>query len=113
MITKMQRPSIAVVVAFCMLFLFPGAARASQIRGRVQHIYPNGVGPVVGVPVTVYNERIGRSIAVNTDASGMYYLAVPAGQYYLEVWVNPSGPPVVFGPFNVAEPATDVPPVNV
>jgi hypothetical protein len=43
----------------------------------------------------------------------MYYLAVPEGQYYLEVWVNPGGSPVVFGPFNVVEPATDIPPVTV
>jgi hypothetical protein len=96
-----------------MLFLLPGAASAAQIRGRVQHVYPNGLGPVVGVAVTVYNQQIGRSAAVNTDAAGMYYLAVPEGQYYLEVWVNPGGSPVVFGPFNVVEPATDIPPVTV
>jgi hypothetical protein len=110
--TKIRPSTILKVVAFCILFL-PGTASAAQIRGRVQHVFPNGVGPLVGVTVTIYNQQIGRSIAVSTDAAGMYYFAVPPGQYYLEVWVNPSGSPVVFGPFNVVEPATDIPPVTV
>lgn len=111
--TKIRRLTLLKVVAIFILFLLPAAASASQIRGRVLHVFPNGVGPLVGVTVTVYNQQIGRSVAVRTDAAGMYYLAVPAGQYYLEVWINPDGAPVVFGPFNVVEPTTDVPPVTV
>ncbi len=102
------------VVALCMLFfLLSAAAGAAQIRGRVQHLYPNGLGPVVGVTVTVYNQEIGRSVAVRTDGAGMYYLGIPPGQYYLEIWINPGGGPLVFGPFNVGEPGTDIPPVTV
>jgi hypothetical protein len=111
----MNKHTVLKVVTLWMLFLLlRAAAGAAQIRGRVQRVYPNGLGPVVGVPVTVYNPQIGRSIVVYTDGAGMYYLAIPAGQYYLEIWINPGGgPPLVFGPFNVVEPATDIPPVTV
>lgn len=110
----MIKRTILRVGALWMLFLILTAvAGAAQIRGQVLRVYPYGLGPVVGVPVTVYNPQIGRSIAVSTDAAGMYYLAIPAGQYYLEIWINPGGAPLVFGPFNVIEPGTDIPAVTV
>jgi len=110
---KIRFSKIFKVVAVCVLFcLLPTAASAAQVRGRVQHFYPSGLGPVVGVPVTVYNQQLGRSVVAYTDGTGMYYLGIPAGQYYLEVWAS-GNTPLVFGPFNVREPGTDIPPVTV
>ena len=49
-----------------------------------------------------------------TDATGMYYLNIPAGPYTLEVWVtrDPRVPPMNY-PIQVAEPKTDIPPIRV
>ncbi len=95
-----------------LLFLFLSPfANASTLRGRL--IYSNGA-PAGGFAVTVYNQALGRSVPAYTDATGMYYLNIPAGPYTLEVWVtrDPRVPPMNY-PIQVAEPNTDIPPIRV
>lgn len=77
---------------------------ASTVRGRL--VRSNGY-PATGVAVTVVNQQIGRSSPAYAGPDGMYYLYnVPAGYYYLEVWVNPSSP-IVYQ-IQVLDPLTDV-----
>ena len=68
--------------------------------------------PAAGVIVTLYNQSLGRSPSARTDANGMYYLTVPAGAYYLEVWLSttPGAKPLVYQ-IQVVEPNTDVRPI--
>lgn len=91
-------------------------ALAATVRGRLDRVNPNGVRyPAPGVAVTLFNRNSGRSTAAYAGADGLYYLYnVPAGSYYLEVWIsrNPSAPPKVF-PVSVADPSTDIPPIVV
>jgi hypothetical protein len=89
-------------VALVLTLMFSARVDAANLRGQLLR----GRYPAPGVTVTVFSTRIGRSVAVATDAYGMYYLNVPAGQYSLEVWV--SNPPRVY-PINVFEPGTDIP----
>lgn len=96
-------------VCLCILFLVT-AANAATIRGRL--IHSNGY-PAGGIAVTVYNANTGRSSPAYTGGDGMYYIYnVPAGPYYLEVWVYPGSPPVVYQ-VQIGEPYTDLPQVMV
>jgi len=106
--TSLIRAMILGMLLF--LFLSP-LANASVLRGRL--IYSNGA-PAAGFAITVYNQELGRSVPAYTDATGMYYLNVPAGPYTLEVWVSrdPRVPPMTY-PIQVAEPNTDIPPIRV
>ena len=45
-----------------------------------------------------------------TDANGMYYLNIPPGVYWLEVWVT--NPPRIYQ-IQVVEPNTDIPPIAI
>jgi hypothetical protein len=94
-----------------LLLLFAQVSNAASLRGRVIHAYP---GRVVGVPnlaVTVYSPTFGRSTPAYTGADGVFYLAVPAGSYHLEIWVNPQTP--LTYPINVGEPGVDIPPITI
>jgi len=92
------------------LLLGAGLANAATVRGRLVH--KNG-SSAAGVAVTISNQQAGRSAPARTAADGMYYLFnLHAGSYYLEIWVQPSGPPVVYQ-IQVVEPATDAPQVSV
>jgi hypothetical protein len=87
-----------------------GLANAATVRGRLVH--KNG-SPAAGVTVTISNQKAGRSAPARTGADGMYYLFnLHAGAYYLEIWVQPSGPPQVYQ-IQVVEPNTDAPQVPV
>jgi hypothetical protein len=100
-----------VVLATLLVVTLSQLASASLLRGRL--VYPNGA-PAGGFAVTVYSQAMGRSAPVYTDATGMYYLNVPAGPYYLEVWVSrdPRVQPRVY-PIQIGEPYTDFPPIVV
>ena len=104
---------VGLLVLAVLLALLPGDANAAIVRGRVQRLYPNGVFPLPGIAVTLYNQAYGRTSAFWTDQAGMYYFTVPPAVYYLEIWPIPGGQPVVFGPFGVGEPGYDIPPVNI
>lgn len=101
----------ALVVLSLTLAVAP-RANAALIRGRLDRIAPNGSRyPAIGIAVTVYNQQLGRTSPSYTDAGGMYYLNnIPAGSYYLEVWI--STPATVY-PIQVGEPVTDIPPIVV
>jgi hypothetical protein len=109
----MRRPSIFPFrMLACLLFvvLSTALASAATVRGRLTHA--NGY-PAAGVAVTVYNQAVGRSSPAYVGADGMYYLYnVPPGYYYLEVWINPGGVPVVYQ-IEIVEPYTDVRPIGV
>jgi hypothetical protein len=94
-----------------LLSTYPPRADAALVRGRLVRVAPNGqVYGVPGVSVTVYRQDLGRSTPSVTDGNGMYYLTVPAGAYWLEVWVT--NPPRVYQ-IQVFEPGTDIPPIFV
>ena len=97
------------------LLLTASPAEAAVVRGRLDHVAPNGArGPVPGIAVTLYNSAMGRSSPSYTDMYGMYYLNAPAGSYNLEVWVSrdPRVPPQVY-PIQIFEPGTDIPPILI
>ncbi|MGA3055249.1 MAG: carboxypeptidase-like regulatory domain-containing protein [Candidatus Korobacteraceae bacterium] len=100
----------ALIIGVFLLVITP-AASAASLRGQLVRVFPNGArAPAPGITVTVYNQALGRSIAVRTDQNGMYYLQLPAGPYYLEVWL--SNTPTTY-PIQVNEPYTDIPPIAV
>ena|SRR5215467_8532756 len=91
--------------------VFSAVSQAAMVRGRLVH-GANGY-PTAGIAVTVYNPRLGRSSPSYTDGYGMYYIYnVPPGSYYLELWVYPSGNPIVY-PIQVGDPYTDIPQIAV
>jgi hypothetical protein len=99
------------LLATFLILGFSQLASASLLRGRL--VYPNGA-PAAGLAVTVYSQIIGRSAPSYTDGTGMYYLNIPAGAYYLEIWISPDPrvPPRVY-PIQVGEPYTDIPPIVI
>ncbi|HZR64091.1 MAG TPA: carboxypeptidase-like regulatory domain-containing protein [Terriglobales bacterium] len=87
------------------------ASEAATVRGRLVH-QANGV-PAAGITVTIYNQYVGRSSPAYTDIYGMYYIYnVPAGTYYLELWIYPGANPIVY-PITIGEPYTDIPQILV
>jgi len=94
------------------LVAFPVPTSAALLRGRLVRIGPNGAQyPAPGITVTVFRQDIGRSVQSVTDANGMYYLNnIPAGSYWLEVWV--SNPPRAYQ-IQIVEPTTDIPPIAI
>lgn len=85
------------------------AAHAASVRGQLVH--KNGQ-PVAGITVTISDHKNYRSTPAQVGKDGMYYLYnIPAGQYYLEVWVNPKTPQMY--QVTVTEPNTDMPRVTV
>ena len=105
-----HRSVLTRALVVCLGFLPAAAsAHAASIRGQVVH--QNGK-PAAGTAVTVSDHKDFRSARASVGSDGMYYLAnIPAGQYYLEVWVNPQQPLVY--QVTVAEPNTDMPRVTV
>ncbi|HUB52542.1 MAG TPA: carboxypeptidase-like regulatory domain-containing protein [Terracidiphilus sp.] len=95
---------------FCMaVALAAVSAHAASVRGQVMH--QNGK-PAGEIAVTISDHKDFRSSPAKVGSDGMYYLAnIPAGQYYLEVWVNPKTPQVY--QVTVSEPNTDMPRVTV
>jgi hypothetical protein len=85
------------------------AAHAASVRGQV--LRQNGQ-PAEGITITISDHKSYRSPPARAGNDGMYYLFnIPAGQYYLEVWVNPQTPTVY--QVTVSEPNTDMPRVTV
>lgn len=111
---QFARASKLIVSVFLMVLALSGIAQAATVRGRVDHVAPNGQRvSMAGVAVTISRPGIGRSAPVYTDGNGMYYLQnVPAGTYDLEIWTSrdPRVPPTKFR-IQVGEPYTDGPPV--
>jgi hypothetical protein len=86
-------------------------AHAALLRGQLNRVVAgNKRVPVAGIVVTVYSAKNGRSPAVTTNASGMYYINVPPGPYSLEVWVTkpPRSYPIIVKPTT-----TDIPPITI
>jgi hypothetical protein len=109
--TPMPRRAVLLHIVFVCtaLALVAASASAASVRGEVQH--RNGK-PAEGIAVTISDHKDFRSAPAHVGTDGMYYLAnIPAGQYYLEVWVNPQTPQVY--EVKVAEPNTDMPRVTV
>ena len=85
------------------------SARAASVRGQVLH--QNGK-PATGIAVTLSDHKNFRSARASVGSDGMYYLSnIPAGEYYLEVWVDQKSPTVY--QVKVSEPSTDMPRVTV
>ncbi|MFZ0321685.1 MAG: carboxypeptidase-like regulatory domain-containing protein [Candidatus Sulfotelmatobacter sp.] len=107
-----QMKSFSRAVLFVLLASL--CATAANVRGRLDRVLPNGARyPATGVAVTVYNQTLGRSNPSTAGLDGLYYINnIPAGSYYLEVWANPGGQPMVF-PIQVFEPYVDIPPIVV
>jgi hypothetical protein len=84
------------------------AARAASASGKLVH---RNHTPAVGITVTLSNNR-GRSAPARSDTNGSYaFFNIPAGQYFLEVWVNPTTPETVR--VTIKEPSTPLPQVTV
>lgn len=99
------------IVPLLLMFAVPIRTEASLLRGRLLRLLPNGqVVAVSGVSVTVFRADIGRSVPSVTDANGMYYLNVPAGDYVLEIWVT--NPPKAYQ-IRIVEPNTDIVPIYI
>ena len=82
------------------------------MRGRLQRIQGSQPVPAGGIAVTLRNSN-GSSLAVTSDANGMYYLSnVQPGHYTLQVWSRPGAPPLLLE-VQVAEPRLDVNPLNL
>lgn len=103
----LQRCAIVLVIVVA---LGVESANAARLRGRLERSDQHGRYPAQGIYVTVYSQTRGRSVAVKTDTNGMYYFDVPAGTYWLEIWV--SKPPRVYQ-IKIVEPATDIPPIKL
>jgi hypothetical protein len=85
------------------------AAHAASVRGQL--VRENGQ-LAAGVTVTISDDKNYRSAPAVAGSDGMYYLYnIPAGQYYLEVWVNPKTPKKY--QVTVKEPNTDMPRVTL
>jgi hypothetical protein len=81
-----------IMTGFC--FAIPSYGQTTTVRGQV--IRANGVSPVPGITVDLLIPNANsRSVPSVTGPNGMYYLYnIPAGDYYLEVWV--SSTPLVY-----------------
>lgn len=107
----MTRRAMMIRLLFCCATFAVAStpAHAASIRGQLLH--KNGQ-PAGSVTVTISDHKNYRSAPARAGSDGMYYLYnIPAGQYYLEVWVNPKTPQVY--QVTIAEPNTDMPRVTV
>jgi hypothetical protein len=106
----------ATITFFLVLMLSPlTLAGSATVRGRLDRRDMYGRSyPAAYVRVTLYNPHLGRSAPAVTGTDGMYYFYnIPAGGYYLEVWVYPDRPPLSFN-ISVAErPYVDIPPILI
>lgn len=106
-IIKGARRSFA---TFLLLSVLAIPVLAANVRGKLQD---REQSPKAYVAITLYNSRTGRSAAVYTGADGMYYLRnVPAGEYYLEVWLYANRPPLTYK-VTINDPDTDIAPIEV
>jgi hypothetical protein len=80
------------------LLIFSAFTYAGTVRGRLDRRDGYGrIYPAVYVPITLYNERLGRSAPAYSGTDGMYYIYnVPPGTYYLEIWPYPYQRPIVY-----------------
>jgi hypothetical protein len=109
-IRSRRRLRQCVIVLVVALVLGAGSANAARVRGLLERSDKHGKSPAQGVYVTAYSKTHGRSVGVKTDSHGMYYLDIPAGTYWLEIWV--STPARVYQ-IRVVEPYTDIPPIKL
>jgi len=87
-------------------------ALGATVRGQL--VCQDGKTPATGIAVTLSNAQTGRTSPAFTGGSGMYYLAAPAGQYTLEIWLSKqSKTPTVTYPATVQEPQTDIQRITV
>jgi hypothetical protein len=109
----MITPRYRLLMQCILLIAMSNLATAAALRGQLVRSGPNGMRyPASGISVTVYSPTMGRSAAFQSGPDGMFYLQVPPGSYYLEVWINPNpgAQPLVYQ-IQVGEPYTDIPPV--
>jgi hypothetical protein len=98
------------LTTFFLLSALTVSAFAATVRGKLQDSQQQPKGYVA---VTLYSSRTGRSAAVYTGADGMYYLHdVPAGEYFLEVWLYANQPPLTYK-VTITDPGTDIPPIQL
>ena len=91
---KLAAPLCRMSACVLVIFLTAGLVEAATVRGRLVHA--NGY-PAAGVAVTVFNQQLGRSSPAYAGPDGMFYLYnIPQGYYYLEVWIQPGGAPLVY-----------------
>ena len=99
---------LALIVVLAAAIAF-GQSDLGSIAGFVKD--PSG-STVPNAKVTVRNQS-GLERTANTNESGYFIITnIPAGTYYLELWIYPGGNPVVY-PITVGEPYTDIPQIPV
>ena len=98
------------LIVLLSLATLPAFADAAAIRGKLIDHSGNAVGAVAVTAKSADGAR--RSAPSKTDGDGLYYINVPAGNYTLEVWAVPDGPPLKFR-IVVHEPSTDIQPIQV
>ena len=103
-----------VVPLLFLVVVISASAQAASVRGRLDRRSNNGSAyPAAYVAVTLYRSDLGRSAPVYTGTDGMYYFNnVRPGDYYLEVWLYPSRPPVTYL-IRVNDPGTNIPPIQI
>lgn len=109
----MITPRYRVLMQCILLIAMSNFATAAALRGQLLQLAPNGArNPASGITVTVYSPTLGRSAAFQSGRDGIFYLQVPPGSYYLEIWINPNpgAQPLVYQ-IQVNEPYTDIPPL--
>src|SRR5213593_4376098 len=79
-----------ICIVLVSLLALATAAEAATVRGRLEQKDRSGARiPAGGIPVTALAANKVRSHPASTGQDGMYYLYnVPAGAYYLEIWIN-------------------------
>jgi hypothetical protein len=97
------------------LLIFSAFTYAGTVRGRLDRRDGYGrIYPAVYVPITLYNERLGRSAPAYSGTDGMYYIYnVPPGTYYLEIWPYPNQRPIVYTIYVSNQPVTDIAPIQI
>lgn len=103
-----RHPFLARVFICCVALGSIANAQGATVSGKLVH---RDSTPAAGITVTLVNKQ-GRSAPVQSDSNGSYTLyKIPAGLYYLEVWVNPSMPQT--SQVTIKEPSTPLPQVTV
>ncbi len=85
------RNIVAIAILFLLVFSDGTAmpVETMDVRGKVVRQAKQQEIPVTGIPVTLFNDALGRSKPSFTDDEGMYYLYnIPKGSYTLEVWYH-------------------------
>ena len=85
-------------------------AIGDNVRGQLRR----GATPVPGVSVNLVGPTGRPSGTTYSGHDGMYYLfSIPPGEYTLQVWDPPKGPPMQFRITIYAQPWTDIAPIQL